>query len=154
MSSALAFIENDIRAGTLSGTGAKGSETLLALNSGANGIGIYATWEVYANSFGKTVECYEGGHESWYPSTQTCTSLGISTAYGGQTGKIAQLLDAFKGRSNFSRVVTDQIAQFFSRPHSRGAAWLIVPGYNQWALSSGDSYASKYKSWDAVVTLN
>jgi SAM-dependent methyltransferase len=34
------------------------------------------------------------------------------------------------------------------------AAWLIIPGYNQWGLSTGDSYAAKYKSWDTVVALN
>lgn len=154
MGSALAFIENDIRAGTLSGSGARGDETLLSLNSGANGTGIYPVWEAVAKTLDKPVECYEGGHESWYPSTQACTALGISTAYGGPTGKIAKLLDAFKATDAFGGVVRDQIAQFLAQPHSVSASWLLIPGPNQWALSSGDSFQPKQKSWDALVALN
>ncbi|GGI33781.1 hypothetical protein GCM10010987_76090 [Bradyrhizobium guangdongense] len=150
MASALAFIDNDIRAGTLS-TGAAGAQTLLALYSGARGVGIYPTWEALAATLNKVVECYEGGCESWYPSTQTCTALGISLAYGGPTGKIANLLNGYKLSSAFGTLVQTQMAQFMSQAHSRTPAWLLIPGINQWALSTGDNYAPKYASWASLV---
>ncbi len=151
MASALAFLDNDIRAGTLSKTGAKGSQTLLALSTGANGKGIYPAWEAVAVTFNKTVECYEGGHESWYPSVQTCTTLGISAAYGGATGKIANLLTAYKMSPAFALLVQDQFSQFLAQPHSRSPSWLLIPGMNQWSLSTGDNYAPKFKSWDTLI---
>jgi len=151
MGSALAFLDNDIRAGKLS-NGAQGSQTLLALASGSRGVGVYPGWEALASTFNKVVECYEGGHESWYPSPQTCTTLGISSAYGGSSGKIANLLNGYKLTPNFGLLVNDQITQFMSQAHSRTPAWLLIPGFNQWGLSTGDNYAPKYKSWDALVT--
>lgn len=154
MASALAFLDNDIRAGTLSGSGKAGSQTLLALSSGANGVGVYPAWEALAKTFSKLVICYEGGHESWYPSTQACTALGISTSYGGPTGKIAQLLQAYKLSGAYGTLAHDQITQFMSMPHSTGAAWLIVSGPNQWGLSVADAYATKYAAWATIVTLN
>ncbi|MEH2515743.1 hypothetical protein V1279_001316 [Bradyrhizobium sp. AZCC 1610] len=150
MASALAFLDNDIRAGTLR-NGSKGAQTLLALSSGARGIGIYPAWEAVATTFNKFVECYEGGHESWYPSTQTCTTLGISSSYGGPSGEIANLLTAYKMSPAFSLLVQDQLSQFMAHPHSRSASWLLIPGLNQWALSTGDNYAPKFKSWDALL---
>ncbi|WP_156927777.1 hypothetical protein [Bradyrhizobium sp. Tv2a-2] len=153
MSSGLAFLDNDIRAGVLA-NGAAGSQTLLSLSSSANGIGVYQAWNAIAKLFNKSVECYEGGHESWFPSTQACTAMGISTSYGGPTGKIAKLLNGYKMSSAFQSLVNDQIRQFMSMPTSTRAAWLIIPGPNQWALSTGDSYAIKYASWNAVSVLD
>jgi hypothetical protein len=153
MDSALAFIESDIRAGKLV-NGKAGGQTLLALNTTANGTGIYASWSTHATTFNKAVECYEGGHESWYPSVSACTSMGISTAYGGPTGKIAVLLNAFKMTEAFRAVVQDQIVQFLAKPKSTRAAWLCLPGVSQWGLSNGDAYAAKFKSWDGLVALN
>lgn len=153
MSSALAFLDNDIRAGKLSGSGKAGSQTLLALRSTAQGVGIYPAWEAVAKTFSKAVVCYEGGHESWYPSIQTCTTLGISTSYGGPTGKIALLLQGYKLSDAFTTLAWDQISQFMSQPHSQGAAWLLISGTNQWGLSTADCYAAKFKSWNALATF-
>ncbi|MBR0697779.1 hypothetical protein [Bradyrhizobium lablabi] len=153
MASALAFLDNDIRAGKTS-KGAAGDQTLLALSSGANGGGIYPIWEAVAKTFNKPIVCYEGGHESWYPSTGACSSLGISVAYGGPTGKIANLLEAYKRSDAFAVLVRDQVSQFMAQPHSQAAAWLIVSGPNQWSLSTGDTYATKYKSWTAICALD
>lgn len=153
MTSALAFIDNDIRAGTLT-NGQAGSETLIALNATANGVGIYRTWDALAASFGKAVECYEGGHESWYPSSQACTAMGISTSYGDSTGKIAALLNAYKMTDAFGILVQNQISQFNALATSRTAAWLLIPGPNQWALSLGDSYSVKFTSWNTIVAID
>lgn len=153
MASALAFLDKDIRAGKTN-NGIAGAQTLLALNSGSRGVGVYPGWEAVAAAFNKVVECYEGGHESWYPSVQVCTALGIASSYGGPTGKIAVLLNAYKFTPAFGLLVRDQISQFMSQPHSRMPAWLLIPGVNQWALSTGDNYASKYASWDTLVAAS
>lgn len=152
MASALAFLDNDIRAGK-TGAGIVGSQTLLALSSGYNG-GIYPAWDAVAKAFGKWVVCYEGGSESWYPTTATCTQIGVATSYGGPTGRIANLLSAYKGSDAFSSLVHDQITQFMGQSRSKAAAWLLIPGPNQWSLSTGDTYATKYKSWGAFQALN
>lgn len=153
MTSALAFLDNDIRAGKLT-NGKLGGQTLLALNSGANGQGIYPIWESVAKTWNKPVVCYEGGFESWYPSVATCTKIGIATSYGDANGKIALLIDAYKRSDMFAAVVRDQMTQFLAQPHSKAAAWLLISGLNQWSLSSGDSYAPKFKSWDSVRALS
>jgi hypothetical protein len=153
MDAALAFIENDIRAGTLAG-GTAGSQTLLALDKSAFGVGIYSAWDAVAARFNKPIECYEGGCESWYPSTVACTRMGIPEAYGGPAGKIAVLLDAFKKTDAFRAVVQDQISQFSSRPNSYRSAWLCVPGGNQWGLATDDAYSEKYESWNALVAVD
>jgi hypothetical protein len=150
MSSALAFVDSDIRAGKLT-NGQAGGQTLLSLNSTANNMGIYSTWSTIATSFSKPVECYEGGHESWYPSISACSSMGISQAYGGPTGKIAKLLEAYKMTDAFRALVQDQISQFMMKPKSVRSAWLCLPGISQWALTVGDAYAPKYKSWDGIL---
>ncbi len=153
MAAALDFLDKDIRAGTLA-NGKPGGETLRALKLGANGTGIYPVWDRIAQQFGKSVECYEGGFESWYPSTQTCTALGISTDYGGPKGRVAALLQAYKMSDSFAALVREQWQDFMSMPASRTAAWLLIPGVNQWALSAGDTYAPKFKSWDAALAFN
>ncbi len=154
IASAFEFLDNDIRAGRLA-NGKAGGETVLALKSGANGgQGIYPVWDRIAQQFGKSVECYEGGHESWYPSVQTCTKLGISADYGGPSGKIAALLRGYKLSDRFKALVLEQWADFMALPTSRTAAWLLIPGGSQWALSTGDSYAPKYKSWDAAIAFD
>lgn len=149
MSSALAFVDNDIRAGTLSGSGTAGAETLLALTA------RYAVWNPLAVTYNKTVELYEGGHESWYPSTSACTTLGISTSYGGSTGKIAVLLDAYKEDTLFQTLVTDQYSQFLANSKSTTWAWLVLTGISQWGTMQGaDIFTATYKSWDAQVAIN
>lgn len=153
ISSAFAFLQNDISSGTLS-NGKPGAETLQMLKSGANGVGIYPAWNAIARQFGKPVECYEGGHESWYPSVQACSAMGISTGYGGPAGKIANLLNAFKMTAGFQALVQTQFSDFMGLQSSRTAAWLIIPGVNQWGFSTGDAYATKFTSWNAAVALD
>lgn len=161
MASALAFMESDVRAGVIGGTSTAGNETLLSLKSLAYGSGIYPSWEAVAASFALSVDCYEGCYQGWWPTIGTCTSLGISTTYGGPTGKIAVLLDAFKKTDAFKNVVRDQVLQFMAHPHSRTASWFLLAGApqsdyptNQWSMSTGDAFATKYKSFDAIAALN
>jgi len=148
MAAALAFLETDVLAGTLA-NGKPGSQTVTALRTG-----IYGSWDALASRFGKSVECYEGGHESWYPSTQACAIMGISPAYGGSSGKIAALLQAFKLSATFGNVVKQQIADVMALPNTLTPAWLVLPGVSQWALATGDNYSTKYASWNVLVAFD
>jgi hypothetical protein len=147
IANAFAFVDWDIRQGT--NNGAAGAETLLALTS------RYSAWNALAVTYNKTIECYEGAHESWYPTTATCTSLGISTDYGGSTGKFAVLLDAYKKDALFQTLVTDQYTQFMAESESTTWAWLVLTGVSQWGVMQGfDIFTATYKSWDAQVAIN
>ncbi|QND70436.1 hypothetical protein [Tardiphaga robiniae] len=150
MAAALAFFDNDVRAGSLS-TGTKEWETLLGLKT-LNGIGIYAAWEAQAVKYGKSVDCYEGGFESNYPSTDICSAMGISTGYGGPNGKIAKLLNGYKNSPMFASVVQAQLADFFSQPHSRIAAWYAFVGPSQWSISTGGPKDPRYQSWNGLTS--
>ncbi len=148
VAAALAFLDNDILAGTLS-SGKVGSQTVTALRTH-----IYGAWDTLATHFAKAVECYEGGHESWYPSTNACAAMGIATAYGGPNGKIAALLQAFKLSASFGYVVKQQIADVMAMPNTLTPAWLVLPGVSQWALATGDCYSPKFTSWNTLVAYD
>lgn len=148
MASALSFLQNDVLTGTLA-SGKAGSQTVTALRTN-----IYGAWDALATHYGKTIECYEGGHESWYPSTQACAQMGIASAYGGPTGRIATLLQAFKLSTGFRGVVQQQLSDLMALPNSMTAAWLVLPGVSQWALATGDNYSPKFASWTALVAFD
>lgn len=168
IANAFAFLDWDIRQGTASGV--TDPETMTFFNSSASlGVGaggVYSAWDTVVSSFDTvraafaspmppvSVRLYEGAMQSWYPSTDACTALGISTAYGGPTGKIAVLLDAFKKDILFYNIVRDQVAQFMAFSHSSVPVWFVVGGPNEWAASTGDVYAEKYQSWNFNVFYN
>lgn len=150
MSAALSFLDNDFRAGVLS-TGTPGWETLVGLTT-VNGVGIYAPWEALATNYNKSVECYEGGFEASYPSTQACSTMGIDQSYGGPSGKIASLLNAYKNTTLFASLVQTQLGNFFAQPHSMTAAWYLLDGGNQWSITTGGPYSSKFQSWNGLTS--
>lgn len=147
IANALAFMDWDSRQGTFSGVA--GGETLAGLDL------RYPSWNTKAASYSLPIECYEGGFQSWYPSTAACTTLGISTAYGESTGKIAVLLDAYKKDNQFKQLVVDQYTQFAAYSMSTTWAWLVLTGVSQWgAMQGSDIFTATYKSWDAQVQIN
>jgi hypothetical protein len=77
ITSALNFVDNDIRAGTNATSGTPGSETMASLNSQ-----IYSQWNTICAAYtGRTVECYEGGYEGWYPlEMETCLHINAFTS--------------------------------------------------------------------------
>ena len=151
IASALAFLDSDCRSGTLS-TGVQGWETLKGLRT-VNGTGIYAAWEKVAATYGKNIECYEGGFESNFPSIESCNSMGISQSYGGPTGKIANLLVGYKKSSAFASLVQDQLADFFAQAHSKTAAWYQFVGPSQWSITTGDALSARYQSWNGLTSF-
>lgn len=150
MTAALAFLDNDCRAGILS-TGVPGYETVLGLKT-VNGPGIYGAWEVPAAKYSKSVECYEGGFESKFPSLDACSSMGIAASYGGPAGKIAKLLNAYKNSPAFASLVQTQLADFFAQPHSKTAAWYLFSSGGQWSITSGGPYDPRFQSWNGLTS--
>jgi hypothetical protein len=156
LAGALAFLDWDVNQGT--NNGVAWGQTLLALESGYD---IYDAWETHASTYTRNIECYEGGFECNYPATTTCTTIGIDVAYGGPTGKIAKLLDAYKNSSLFYDTVLKQMKQNIgtqpgspARPRTITPAWLALGGPSQWSLYPGDVTTTPYKSYDAIVTFN
>lgn len=160
----IGWLDWDIRQGTNNGTA--GGQTLLALKTGNGGIGIYPPWEAVAASYdgagrpaGKsnlTVELYEGAMECAPPSTAECTTLAISTTYGGATGKIGNLLTAYKQSTTFNATVQQQFSDFFAQTHSKTGSWFTLNGGSQWSMTEppGDVYSSQWQSYAAVQSFN
>lgn len=159
IATAFAFLDNDIRSGTR-------SAVLWSQTVDYQEANIYPAWETVIASYDAyrdsvirahlTNECYEGAMECAPPSTAQCTTMGISTTYGGSTGLIANLLNGYKQDVLFYNLVTDQFDLLISQTHSVTPAWLhINPSGNQWAMtiSGTDITASKFQSWDAFVSL-
>lgn len=175
LSTPVAWMDCDMRSGTNYGT--LGSGTLDSFNTN-----IYPVWETNAASFdagraglGKAaikIALYEGAMQSVAPVAATCTTVGIDSAYCGNTGKIANLLGwtsspaagAYKTTSLFQVSTKRQLDQFMAGggtigawSHSLYPAWLLLvngSGSNcsgVWALYVCDIYTgSTYKSYDAV----
>lgn len=157
MAAALDWVDADVRNGTnygATGTGGSASQNMAQLATLANGTGIYPQWDTLAVTYNKKVCLYEGGFETWYPVAATCTRLGISTAYGGSTGKIATLLTAYKNDRRFYTLVLDQMKQFFSTSKSDVWAWLLLAGGSQWATMTGDMFTATYQNWTAMRLNN
>lgn len=146
IASAFAFLDNDLRAGQRSGV-------LYNQTLNSQTININPQWEAIAAGYtGKIVCDYEGAMEGNFPSTQRCTSLGISTTYGGGTGKIAILLAAYKNDNLFKVLIKDWISTYLALPHSSDPGWYTFEGGSQWALYPGQQgvFATPFKSYDAL----
>lgn len=164
IANAIGWLDWDIRQGTNNGTA--GGQTLLALKTGNGGIGIYPPWETVVASYdgagrpaGKsnlTVDLYEGAMECAAPSTGECTPLGISTTYGGATGKIGNLLTAYKQSATFYATVQQQFSDFFARPHSKTASWFTLNNNSQWSMEQppGDVNSAVWQSYPSIAAYN
>lgn len=160
IANAIAFLDWDIKQGT--NNGALGFETLLSLsttkNIGSGGaIGIYPSWEVIAASYdgagrptglsNLVVENYEGGLECIAPTTAECTTLGISTSYGGPGGSIDNLITAYKNSAAGLAIVGTQFTQFKSQAHSLTPSWFVIGGPSQWSLLTGGLDSASYQTY-------
>lgn len=160
MAAALDALDNDLRQGMTS-VGVLGSQTMKSfrLGSPANTL-IYSAWNTMASGYSpaKKVSCYEGASCSVdKPSTATCTTIGISTSYGGVGGLIDNVIFAYKKDHRFYNLVIDQNLDFFALSQSEIAAWLLVPGSNPWGLLSGGSIydeSLRFQSYFAYIFLN
>lgn len=156
MASALAWLDNDIRQGTYASSGADGYETLKSIDRlAAGGVGYYPRWQnqLTSDGFSQKVVCYEGGLQSAAPSTGAATIIWGDSSYGGATGKIGTMLEAYKRSTACATLVYDQCRQFMGLDNSSpnfGAltsslypSWFIFDGAaNQWSFYEDDVITS------------
>jgi len=169
MASALSWVDTDLRSGTSTITNYT-VQTIGALNTS-----IYPAWETLAAFYdgagrpsgtaNLTVDNYEGGCASLAPTTSQCTTIGISTSYGGPAGTVNTLLTAYKNNNLFQQLVHDQYTQMLAQPHSATPAWFALQGASQWSQLPGNTYTgptslgagflgTPFKSWDGTVAFN
>lgn len=152
IANAFAFLDWDFSQGTNNGT--LGSQTLSYQNTNLN-----PQWSSIASGFSKPFECYEGAMEAYPPSTAECSNLGISTAYGGISGKIGNMLFAYKQSANFKALVLSQFSQIQAMTPPWTPCWYTFGGgqtanNSNWSVPISDLYGGFYTSWDAMVQFN
>jgi hypothetical protein len=147
---AFAWINADVRNGKKNSVA--GGETL-ATHSGI----FYPGWVSQGATYGLPFVLYEGGYEAQAPTTAQCTSIGISTTYGGSGGKIDVMLTGYKYSSTFNQIIQDLISQFKTTPGlpagSMGA-YFTLAGNLPWSMYPGDIYSSPYQSFPAFAIAN
>lgn len=117
---------------------------------------IYSTWSAYAVTYGKRVVAYEGGFELNAIGVTRGAQLGIAAAYCGSTGKIQNLITAYKNDNRFKQLVLDQMSQYMATAQSLRPAWYSLgPGPFQWTIYPGNvGVTPYYKSYDALVAYD
>jgi hypothetical protein len=163
ITTALAWLDNDIRAGTVSGV--LGGQTLLAYSQAG---GLYPLWETVAAGYDSgrstplTVEAYEGGLQCAPPSTSECTTLGLTApplgggtaTAAGASAQLGALLIAYKNSVPGAALVIDYMNQFNAQAHSKQPSWLTITGANQWSLLPGDIFSSPYQTYYGFKDYN
>lgn len=138
-----------------------------------NNIAAFAVSSIYQGSnynsypaagYTQPIHSYEGGYQSFAPTTGQATSLGISTSYGGMNGTINAMITAFRANSAFFNLVLYQYnLQVSTVSTGTIPAWFIyagsvgAPGVNAtdtWSLLSGDLYSAPWQSYDAIKQFN
>lgn len=174
IANALAFLDNDIRQGTLNGVA--GSETLLALNTGYTGggapFGIYPGWENICTSYDSSrianglpllqVSCYEGGCQIWPVTAAQLSALGDGGNSATDAANVLALITGYKNSALFKQLVLDQFNQFMNTAaispslvnHSKHPCWYTFGSGSQWALNSGDLYSTPFQSYNAFKQFN
>jgi hypothetical protein len=171
IANAIGWLDWDFSLGTNNGSAGFQTTSVLLAN-------IYPAWETVAASYDGSrpsgysnvgIICYEGGLEAVAPSTAECTTLGISTTYGGSGGKIDNLLTGYKTSSTFTARVTQQFTDFMGISPGRGSnhsiapAWYQFPGpsgdvsggfpFNPWAMEITDLYGGFFTSYNGFASF-
>lgn len=156
IASALAFMDNDVRAGTRNGVA--GTATLLWFNGT-----IFPLWQTFGALYGKEVTQYEGGYAVIAPTAATLTNLGLtSSSLCGTAACLAtefeNLLEAYKNSPLFQQMLTDQFNNFKSYGNSGFNAWYFLLRQetppSQWGIYSGNLNSMPFKSLNALQQFN
>lgn len=147
MQSALDWLDTDVREGTKGGV--LGGDTISYQNTN-----IFPAWNTAAISYGKSIIMYENGFQCWYPTTDRCTALSIDTSYGGDGGKIHDLVEAFKSDNRMVWQIHDHLNLFFAQSESLYGNWYTFGSNQQWSMRPGGLYTTNYKSYDAFALYN
>jgi len=152
MATALTWLDNDIRTGHQSGS----STSLDTQNLEDFATNVYPAWNTLAVTYGKWIDCYEGGHSCIGMDAATCTYIGISTAYEAKT---TNLIEAYKQTTQFYTTAMKQFQDFMASANtkSRTPSWFLVEGPNAWSLTRGDPLSAStfhYTSYDMIKDWN
>lgn len=107
--------------------------------------------------YGLPVQDYEGGFSTVYPSTSQATSTGLpSSAYGGATGYIATLINAFKNSSLVENLETLKHSQEIAAlPAGSSLSWYVFANHAQFGLFPNTLYyPAPYKDYNAIGCYN
>lgn len=149
MTSALNWLDTDLRAGTRNST--LGSATLK--NHTDN---IFPGLVTLLNTYGKSLACYEGSPDPVAPTTATLTSLSINTAY---SAKLSTLITAYKNDDRFLQLTYDLYQSIVSAFGSTALpAWFDfvfqTSPVHQWSLYPTNLDSTPFKSFDATELWN
>lgn len=134
--------------------------TVTTIQSMVNSYNIINT---VAASYSLPVWDYEGGLQSFPPSTSNATSMGLpSSSYGCSNGSctngyIGVLLAAWKNSSSFKSLETlRHTNELALLPSSSMTMWYAFEGSSQirWGLYPQDLYSTPYQSYNAIGCYN
>ena len=145
IATALAGFDADVRSSS--------GEDLNTLNTT-----IYPAWNTLMVGYGLQVFNYEGGFEGTYPTTATCTTLGMTTmqntTYCDVAGEINALILGYQNSYYFISTPQLQWTQFMAQSQSFAPAWFELFPYNQWSAFSGDMYSAPFQVWYMMINWN
>lgn len=159
----LNFVDNDLR----QGTGGNGFDVSnLSWLSGRYSVfeALAASYDTSRGILGQAplfVVAYEGGMQgAVFPSVAYLNAIGLNGAlYGGPTGRIALLFDAYKHSALFKQLCLDFYFNFLgaggsinqSLPHYLANGWYDFCGDgSKWAMYPGDLLTTPFTSFDAM----
>jgi hypothetical protein len=128
--------------------------------------GRMENYNTLAATYGKQVVLYETNHEFNAPSTAWAAGSPINdSTYGGQAGKLNDLIRAFLASPQYVQVVQQYQNYFFKRSQSLGMGlygmcladpWLTFPKLNPTTETTlgGDTTQTPYSNWAAWVLRN
>jgi hypothetical protein len=164
---ALAFVDNDARAGTLGGV--LGGQTLLAYRTAAaGGNNWYSRWDTLAQKYSTVlggsgpllgVVNYEGGYQGIAPTAtdiqnMELVSTNCPTYMAGRclSNEFYNLLTAYKNSGRAAQLVFDQFSQFMSYKSSLMPSWFeLGPDSTQWSLMNGTLYSTPWNTYNGVA---
>lgn len=119
---------------------------------------IYPAWNTMLATYGLPIISYEGDFEGTFPTSATCTTLGLSsgdnTTYCGASGRIQTMILGYQNSGNFYNTTQAQWSQYMAQSQSFAPAWFTLFPYDQWSAFSGDLYSTPFQSWNMMVNWN
>jgi hypothetical protein len=104
-----------------------------------------------------TAEAYEGGLQILGPSVATLTASGIAnpSTYGGPSGRIQVLFNAYKNDARCKQLILDLFNDFVAPSHSMSPSWYNFVGDNsEWSLYPGDLYSTPFQPFNAIAQFD
>lgn len=151
---ALAALDNDIRAGAFAGCGASNPGTIASLAT------LYSSWNTMAAARSIGIYNYEGGFAGAPPTVGWLTAKGDATP-SATNANIITLINAWRLSFLSYRATIDWAAQFMALSQARSGSWLTVAGppasaaFSQFVLLQGGfDPALPFQVYDGMAAYN